>query len=70
MVKNPSADVGDIRDSSSTPESGRPLEKGMAIHSIILAWIIQWTEKPFYRVAKTWTRLKQLGTHTTHIYGT
>ena len=23
-----------------------PLEKGMATHSIILAWIIPWTEKP------------------------
>ena len=23
-----------------------PLEKGMAIHSSILAWIILWTEKP------------------------
>ena len=23
-----------------------PLEKGMATHSSILAWIIQWTEEP------------------------
>ena len=23
-----------------------PLEKGMATHSSILAWIIPWTEKP------------------------
>lgn len=40
LVKNPSADVGDIRDSSSTPESGRPLEKGIATHASILAWEI------------------------------
>ena len=23
-----------------------PLEKGMAIHSSVLAWIISWTEEP------------------------
>ena len=38
-----------------------PLEKGMAIHSIILAWRIPWTEKPrrlhSSRVAKSRTRL-------------
>ena len=27
-------------------ESGRPLEKGMATHSTILAWRIPWTEEP------------------------
>ena len=34
-----------------------PLEKGMAIHSSILAWRIPWTEKPgkLHRVAKSWT---------------
>ena len=26
--------------------SGRSLEKGMAIHSSILAWRISWTEEP------------------------
>jgi len=25
---------------------GNPLEKGMATHSSILAWIIPWTEEP------------------------
>ena len=30
----------------STPGSGRSLEKGMAIHSSILAWRIPWTEEP------------------------
>ena len=28
------------------PGSGRPLEKGMANHSSLLAWKIPWTEEP------------------------
>ena len=32
-----------------------PLEKGMAIHSSILAWEIPWTEEP--------DRLQSLGSH-------
>jgi len=37
-----------------------PLEKGMATHSIILAWRIPWTEEPgrpdtVHGVAKSWT---------------
>ena len=43
MVKNPSANAGDL---GSIPESGRPLEKGMATHSSILAWETPWTEEP------------------------
>ena len=38
-----------------------PLEKGMAIHSSILAWSILWTEEPsglqVHGVAKSWTQL-------------
>jgi len=36
-----------------------PLEKGMAIHSSILAWKIPWTEETggVHGVAKSWTRL-------------
>ena len=37
-----------------------PLEKGMATHSIILAWRIPWTDEPSgysNGVAKSWTRL-------------
>ena len=35
-----------------------PLEKGMAIHSSILAWRIPWTEEPGgLWVAKSWTQL-------------
>ena len=33
-------------DAGSIPELERPLEKGMAIHSSILAWEIPWTEEP------------------------
>ena len=33
-------------DPGSIPRSGRPLEKEMATHSSILAWIIPWMEKP------------------------
>ena len=38
-----------------------PLEKGMAIHSIILAWRIPWTEEPgglqSMGLQRSWTRL-------------
>ena len=37
-----------------------PLEKGVAIHSSILAWNISWSEKPgglVYRITDSWTRL-------------
>ena len=40
MVKNPSANAGDIRNMGLIPGLGRPLEKGMATHSSILAWKI------------------------------
>ena len=40
----------------------------MATHSSILAWRIPWTVEPgrlhtVHRVAKNWTRLKQLNKH-------
>ena len=44
MVKNPPANVGDVRFSSLDQED--PLEEGMAAHSSILAWRIPWTEEP------------------------
>ena len=31
---------------SSIPGREDPLEKGMATHSSILAWVIPWTEEP------------------------
>ena len=41
MVKNPPANVEDIRDAGQDP-----LEEGMAIHYSLLAWRIPWTEEP------------------------
>ena len=35
-----------VGDKSSIPRSGRSLEKGIVIHSSILAWKIPWTENP------------------------
>ena len=46
MVKNPPANTGDLRDTGSDPELGRPLEEGTAAHSSILAWRIPRTEEP------------------------
>ena len=45
VVKNPSANAGDVRDMGSIPWED-PLEEGMATHSSILAWRILWTEEP------------------------
>ena len=48
VVKNLSANEGDVRDMDSFPGLGRsdPLEKEMATHSSILACRIPWTEEP------------------------
>ena len=46
VVKKLPANAGDVRDTSSIPGSGKPLEEGMATHSSTLAWRIPWTEKP------------------------
>ena len=46
VVKNPSANGGDVRDAGLIPGSGRSLEKGMTTHSSILAWRIPWIEEP------------------------
>ena len=48
-----------------------PLEKGMATPSRILAWRIPWTEEPgaVHGVAKSWTGLKWLSTHTENNQG-
>ena len=43
------------RDPGSTTGLGRSLEKGMAIHSSILAWRIPWTEES--------GRLQFMGSH-------
>ena len=41
--KESACNAGDL---GSIPGSGRPLEKGMATHSSILAWEIPWMEEP------------------------
>ena len=46
VVKNPSANAGDIRDTGSVLDQKDPLEEGMATHYSILAWRIPWTEDP------------------------
>ena len=46
VLKNPLANIGDVRDVDSIPGLGRPPEKGMATHSSILAWRIPWTAEP------------------------
>ena len=45
-VKNLPAKVGDIKDAGSIHGLEDPLEEGMAIHSSIPAWKIQFTEDP------------------------
>ena len=59
-VKNPPANIGDIRDEGWED----PPEEGMAIHSSILAWRIPWTEEPgglqsigLQRVRHAWSDL-------------
>ena len=46
MVKNPPANIGDVKDVVSFPGEEDPLEEDMATHFSILAWRISWTEEP------------------------
>ena len=46
VVKNLTANAGDIRDAGSIPGWEDPLKQGMASHSSILAWRIPRTEEP------------------------
>ena len=46
MVKNLSADAGDIRDTGSFRGMGRSPGGGRGNHSSILAWRIPQTEEP------------------------
>ena len=45
MIKNPSANAGEERDTDSIRRSARSLEEGMATHSSILAWRVPWMEE-------------------------
>ena len=64
MVKNPSANAGDIRDAGPIPGQKDPLEGAMATHSRILQY--SFLENPrdreawqaiVHRVTKSWTCL-------------
>ena len=61
MVKNPSANAGDV---GSIPGSGRSLQKEMATHSSISPWEIPWREEPgglqSMGLHKSWIQLKRL----------
>ena len=46
MLKNPSANAEDERDSGSIPGLGRSPRGVIATHSCILAWEISCTEEP------------------------
>ena len=46
VVKNPPANVGDIRDTGRSLGQEDPLEEGVASHSSILACRIPLTEEP------------------------
>ena len=46
MVKNRPASAGGARDMDRSLGWEDPLEEEMATHSSILAWKIQWTERP------------------------
>ena len=74
VVKNPPAREGDIRDVGSIPGLGRSPGEG---HGSPLQY--SFLENPMDRgawqamvprVAKSWTRVKQLGTHTHEHAGT
>ena len=56
-----------LGDPGSIPEIGRSLEKGMSIHSNILAWRIPWTEESGELQpmgSKCWMRLRDFHFHT------
>ena len=67
VVKNPSANAGDIRDASSVPGLEDALEEGMAIHSSILSWRIPMDRGAWwatvYGVTKSRTRLSDFHFH-------
>ena len=46
MVKNQSANAGDITDADRSLGGEDPLEAGMTTHSSTFAWGIPWTEEP------------------------
>ena len=68
VIKNPPASAGDIRDTGSIPELGRSPGggNGSSLQDSCLANPMDrgtW-RTTVHRVAKSWTQLKQLNTHT------
>ena len=45
LVAQTAKNLPAMQETSSIPESGRSLKKGVSPHSIILAWRISWTEE-------------------------
>ena len=46
MVQGGTESACNAGDKGFIPGLGRPLEKGMASHSSVLAWRISWIEEP------------------------
>ena len=69
MVRNPPANVGDVRDTGSIPGLGRLPGGGNGNHSSILIWEIPWTEE-LGRLQSTGSQRvgRDLATEHTHKY--
>ena len=71
VAKNPPANAGNVRNLGSVLESGRSPGEGHGNPLSILAWRIPMDRgtwrSTLHRVAKSWTRLKQLRTHAQHM---
>ena len=65
VVKNPSANAGDIKDAGSIPGSGRSSERGHGdpLHYSCLEENPRDRGTWHARVANSWTQLKQLSIH-------
>ena len=63
VVKNLSANAGDIKDARSIPGLRRLSGEGTASHSSTLAWRIPWTEEP----GRLWSIEMDTKTLSTHV---
>ena len=59
MIKNPSANTGDVGDVDSIPGSEGSLEEDVETHFSTLAWRIPWTEEPG-RLQSIWSQRVKL----------
>ena len=62
VVKNPSVNAGDLRDTGLIPELGRSPGEGHG--SLQNSMDRGFRQSTVHRVAKSWTQLKQLSIHT------